>query len=41
MLNFLRTTFTTTEKEDIEQEKYVNETQRFYGSRSTQFVNNY
>ncbi len=41
MLNFLRTTFTNTEKEDIEQEKYVHETQRFYGSKSTQFVNNY
>ena len=41
MLNFLRTTFTNTEKEDIDQEKYVAETQRFYGSRATQFVNSY
>lgn len=41
MLNFLRTTFTTAEQEDIDQERYVEETQRFYGKRATQFVNSY
>lgn len=41
MLNFLRTTFTSAEQEDIDQERYVEETQRFYGKRATQFVNSY
>ena len=41
MLNFLRTTFTAAEQEDIDQEKYIEESQRFYGKRATAFVTGY
>lgn len=41
MIDFLRTTFTTAEKEDLEQEKYIEETQLFHGKRATQFVTSY
>ncbi len=41
MLNFLRTTFTAAEQADLDQEKYMEETCRFYGKRATQFVNSY
>lgn len=41
MLNFLRTTLSTTTQQDIDHERYVEETQRFYGKRATQFVNSY
>ena len=35
MLNFLRTTFTAAEQADLDQEKYIEETCRFYGKRAT------
>jgi hypothetical protein len=35
MIDFLRTTFTTAEKEDLEQERYIEETQLFHGKRAT------
>lgn len=38
MLDFLRTTFTSAEKEDISQEKYIAESQRVYGKKATAFV---
>jgi hypothetical protein len=41
MLNFLRTTFTNAEQEDLDQEKYIEESQRHYGKRACAFVTGY
>lgn len=35
MLDFLRTTLSSTTQQDIDHERYVEETQRFYGKRAT------
>lgn len=41
MYNLFRTQILGTKQELIDQERYVHETQRFHGSRATQFVNGY
>jgi len=41
MLNFLKTTFTDLETEDIANRKFVKESQAWHGGRATAFVQNY
>lgn len=41
MLDFLRTTFTTAEQQDLDQEKYVEETMKFHGAKATKYNANY
>ena len=41
MLDFLRTTFTTAEQQDLDQEKYVEETMKFHGTKATKYNANY
>lgn len=41
MFDFLRTTFTSTEQKDIDQEKFVEETMKFHGQKATKFNANY
>ena len=41
MLNYLRVAFTDTDKDDLAQEKYVNDSVAFHGRRATAQIQNY
>jgi hypothetical protein len=41
MLNYLRVAFTDADKDDIAQEKYVNESVAFHGRRATSQIQQY
>jgi hypothetical protein len=41
MYNLFRTQVLGTQQDDIDQERYVHETQRYHGARATRFVNAY
>lgn len=41
MYNFIRTNILGTEKDQISQEQFVQDSKRFHGARATQYVNEY